>query len=89
VAVPVAASETCEAFRRIVDDIICGATPEPFRAVGLWYEDFSQTTDEEVRELLARAARELPGGGAAAGAGRAAIERMAAGGGTDGSGQRN
>jgi putative phosphoribosyl transferase len=60
VAVPVAAPETCEAFRRIVDDIICGATPEPFRAVGLWYEDFSQTTDEEVRDLLARAAQAAP-----------------------------
>jgi putative phosphoribosyl transferase len=60
VAVPVASPETCDAFRQIVDEIVCGATPEPFRAVGLWYEDFSQTTDEEVRELLARAARELP-----------------------------
>lgn len=67
VAVPVAAPETCDAFRHIVDDIVCGATPQPFYAVGLWYEDFSQTTDEEVRELLARAARELPGRGAAAG----------------------
>jgi putative phosphoribosyl transferase len=56
VAVPVAAEETCDAFRDVVDDIVCGATPKPFRAVGLWYEDFSQTTDEEVRDLLARAA---------------------------------
>jgi predicted phosphoribosyltransferase len=55
VAVPVAAAETCEAFRDVVDEIVCGATPRPFHAVGLWYEDFSQTTDEEVRELLARA----------------------------------
>jgi predicted phosphoribosyltransferase len=70
VAVPVASPETCEAFRRIVDEIVCGATPEPFRAVGLWYEDFSQTTDEEVRELLARAARELPRRDAAAGRAR-------------------
>jgi putative phosphoribosyl transferase len=60
VAVPVAPPETCEALSREVDDIICAITPEPFRAVGLWYADFSQTTDEEVRELLARAARELP-----------------------------
>jgi len=63
VAVPVSAVETCEAFRDIVDEIVCAATPEPFYAVGLWYEDFSETTDEEVRELLARAARELPAGG--------------------------
>jgi putative phosphoribosyl transferase len=40
------------------DDVICARTPEPFYAVGLWYGDFSQTTDEEVRELLERAARE-------------------------------
>jgi predicted phosphoribosyltransferase len=56
VAVPVAAEETCDAFRDVVDEIVCGITPKPFRAVGLWYEDFSQTTDEEVRELLAEAA---------------------------------
>jgi predicted phosphoribosyltransferase len=56
VAVPVAAKETCDAFRDVVDDVVCGVTPTPFRAVGLWYEDFSQTSDEEVRELLARAA---------------------------------
>jgi predicted phosphoribosyltransferase len=52
VAVPVAATETCDAFRDIADEIICAETPEPFRAVGLWYEDFSQTTDDEVHELL-------------------------------------
>jgi putative phosphoribosyl transferase len=61
VAVPVAAAETCEAFRDLVDDVVCAATPEPFRAVGLWYEDFSETSDEEVQELLARRARELAG----------------------------
>jgi putative phosphoribosyl transferase len=54
VAVPVAAPEACDAFRDIVDDIICAETPEPFHAVGLWYEDFSQTTDDEVHELLDR-----------------------------------
>jgi putative phosphoribosyl transferase len=43
-------------LRAEVDDIVCAATPEPFRAVGLWYEDFSQTTDDEVRDWLARAA---------------------------------
>jgi predicted phosphoribosyltransferase len=55
VAVPVAAPSTCEEFRGEVDEIVCARTPEPFRAVGLWYEDFSQTTDEEVRGLLERA----------------------------------
>jgi predicted phosphoribosyltransferase len=55
VAVPVAAAETCDEFRDVVDEIVCGVTPRPFRAVGLWYEDFTQTSDEEVRELLARA----------------------------------
>jgi predicted phosphoribosyltransferase len=59
VAVPVAAPETCDDFRDITDDIVCAQTPEPFYAVGLWYEDFSQTSDEEVHELLERAAREI------------------------------
>ena len=52
VAVPVAAASTCDEFRAEVDDVVCAVTPEPFYAVGLWYEDFSQTTDEEVRRLL-------------------------------------
>jgi predicted phosphoribosyltransferase len=55
VAVPIAAPEVCAAFRDYVDDIVCLETPQPLYAVGLWYEDFSQTTDEEVRELLGRA----------------------------------
>lgn len=54
VAVPVAAAETCEMLRSEVDEIVCLATPEPFQAVGLWYGDFSQTTDAEVRDLLER-----------------------------------
>jgi putative phosphoribosyl transferase len=54
VAVPVAAPSTCEEFKREVDDIVCLRTPEPFQAVGLWYEDFDQTTDDEVHELLGR-----------------------------------
>ena len=54
VAVPVASREACEEFRGEVDDVVCAATPEPFMGVGRWYEDFSQTTDEEVRSLLAR-----------------------------------
>jgi putative phosphoribosyl transferase len=57
VAVPVAAPETCEQFRREADEIICPATPEPFVAVGGWYDDFSQVTDNEVRKLLEKAAR--------------------------------
>ena len=52
VAVPVAARKTCEEFRDEGIDIVCLRTPEPFEAVGLWYEDFSQTSDEEVQELL-------------------------------------
>jgi predicted phosphoribosyltransferase len=60
VGVPVASPDTCEALSKEVDDIVCARTPEPFRAVGLWYADFSQITDEEVSELLERAARELP-----------------------------
>ena len=57
VAVPVAARETCEELRAEVDEVVCAETPEPFRGVGRWYQDFSQTTDEEVRELLAKARR--------------------------------
>jgi putative phosphoribosyl transferase len=58
VAVPVASREACEEFREHVDEVVCAATPEPFYAVGVWYEDFSQTSDGEVRELLKRAAHE-------------------------------
>ena len=57
IAVPVAATQSCEEFRDEADDVVCARTPEPFYAVGLWYEDFSQTGDEEVRELLARSLR--------------------------------
>jgi predicted phosphoribosyltransferase len=52
VAVPVAAAQTCNALRAVVDEVVCGYTPEPFHAVGLWYDDFTQTTDAEVRALL-------------------------------------
>jgi predicted phosphoribosyltransferase len=52
VAVPVGARETCDELGEIADEVICALTPEPFSAVGLWYVDFSQTTDEEVRDLL-------------------------------------
>jgi predicted phosphoribosyltransferase len=53
VAVPVGARETCEHLRRIADEVVCVAMPEPFSAVGAWYEDFSEISDEEVRRLLA------------------------------------
>ena len=56
VAVPTAAPSTCEEFRHEADECVCNITPEPFHGVGLWYEDFSQTTDDEVRDLLKRAA---------------------------------
>ena len=56
VAVPVAAPEACDAMAAAADDVVCAATPEPFRAVSFWYDDFSQVTDDEVRALL-RAAR--------------------------------
>ena len=55
VAVPVAAPMTCDSFHGEVDDVICLLTPEPFHAVGVWYDDFGQTDDEEVRELLQEA----------------------------------
>jgi putative phosphoribosyl transferase len=58
VAVPTAAADTCEALRDEADEVICATTPEPFRAVGLWYQDFSQTSDDEVCELLGRARRD-------------------------------
>jgi erythromycin esterase-like protein/predicted phosphoribosyltransferase len=52
VAAPVGATETCDRLRAIADEVICLATPEPFDAVGLWYEDFSETTDADVQRLL-------------------------------------
>jgi predicted phosphoribosyltransferase len=56
VAVPVASPATCSEFQSEVDQVVCAVTPEPFWAVGQWYKDFSQTSDEEVRELLRQAA---------------------------------
>ena len=54
VAVPVGAADTCREFASLADEVVCARAPEDFRAVGLWYRDFSQTTDDEVRELLHR-----------------------------------
>lgn len=56
VAVPVASPTTCAEFQSEVDQVVCAITPEPFWGVGQWYRDFSQTTDEEVRQLLKNAA---------------------------------
>ena len=53
VAVPVGAKETCDRLSTVADEVICAAMPDPFDAVGLWYDDFSQTTDDEVGALLA------------------------------------
>jgi putative phosphoribosyl transferase len=55
VAVPVAAERTCNELRSEVDEVICAHTPEHFFAVGAFYRDFSQTTDDEVRSLLSKA----------------------------------
>ena len=55
VAVPVGAPDTCRELQEVVDETICAVAPEYFQAVGQFYDDFSQTTDDEVRELLARA----------------------------------
>lgn len=55
VAVPVGARESCEVISHLAEEVVCPHMPEPFRAVGLWYRDFPQTTDDEVRDLLARA----------------------------------
>jgi putative phosphoribosyl transferase len=60
VAVPVGSPETCREFADEADEIVCARAPEGFRAVGEWYHDFSQTTDEEVRSLLHRAAEPAP-----------------------------
>lgn len=57
VAVPVGAAQTCQELEQIADEVVCAEAPDPFYAVGTWYQDFDQTTDDEVRDLLARANR--------------------------------
>ncbi len=57
-AAPVGARETCQRLRAVADEVVCLATPEPFTAVGLWYRNFDQTSDDEVRALLAEARAE-------------------------------
>ncbi|MHB1124737.1 MAG: phosphoribosyltransferase [Ramlibacter sp.] len=58
IAVPVGAPQTCRSLRNEADELVCPAMPDPFRAVGLWYRDFPQATDQEVHELLDEARRE-------------------------------
>jgi putative phosphoribosyl transferase len=60
VAVPVCAAQAWDELRYEVDEIVCSAAPEPFLAVGRWYHDFGQTTDDEVRELLAAGVGQPP-----------------------------
>lgn len=60
VAVPVAAPVVCEEFRAEADDVVCAKTPEPFYGVGYWYEDFAQTSDQEVHDMLEQAEQENP-----------------------------
>jgi putative phosphoribosyl transferase len=62
VAAPVGAAESCEQLADVADETVCARTPEPFSAVGLWYHDFSQTSDEEVQSLLRRHAERTTAG---------------------------
>jgi putative phosphoribosyl transferase len=57
-AVPVAPKESCDAMREVVDEVVCASVPERFQAVGEWYDDFSQISDQEVSELLRRGRHE-------------------------------
>ncbi len=75
VAVPIASPVTCEEFGDLVEEVVCAQTPEPFLAVGHWYEDFSQTSDAEVRELLGLSAREAPSPTDKAGGGASRADR--------------
>jgi putative phosphoribosyl transferase len=59
VAVPVASAEVCEQFESLADEVVCLFTPEPFLAVGRWYDDFAQLGDEDVCEYLQRATHEM------------------------------
>ena len=59
-AVPVGAADSCQALQAVADEVVCVATPEPFRAVGLWYRQFPQTSDDEVHTLLEDAREHAP-----------------------------
>ncbi|MEA2303857.1 MAG: hypothetical protein QOH43_1137 [Solirubrobacteraceae bacterium] len=63
VAVPVADPDVCDALRDVADEVVCLSTPQPLRAVGAWYDDFSQTSDDDVRRLLAQARQPAPAAG--------------------------
>jgi predicted phosphoribosyltransferase len=58
VAVPVGAADKCAELQTVADEVVCAHRPDPFYGVGLWYEDFAQTTDEQVRDLLERTEQE-------------------------------
>jgi predicted phosphoribosyltransferase len=60
IAVPVAAESTCREMQAEADEVVCALTPETFFGVGQFYDDFSQTTDEEVRDLLSRSIHQPP-----------------------------
>lgn len=60
IAVPVGPADTCEQLRALADEVVCAAMPQPFHAVGLWYQDFPQASDDEVRDLLSRSRRPEP-----------------------------
>jgi predicted phosphoribosyltransferase len=63
VGAPVGSADACRELAREADEVVCAVKPDQLGAVGAWYEDFTQTTDDEVRELLARAEREHGRGG--------------------------
>jgi len=64
-AVPVCAEESCERIKSFADEVVCALIPDRFYSVGMWYDDFSETTDDEVRGLLAKSADAMTVGGAA------------------------
>ena len=76
VAAPVGARDTCDRLRRIADEVVCVSMPEPFNAVGLWYEAFSETTDDEVKQALSAGAGSEAGSEAA---GQKSVSRRPAG----------
>ncbi len=57
-AIPIGSADTCNQIRAEADEVVCGMTPDPFYAVGAWYSDFVQITDEEINQLLNHAAHE-------------------------------
>lgn len=69
IAVPTGAQETCASLAAEADRVVCATMPEPFYAVGMWYQEFLQTTDDEVRECLARSEREHAGQNTGSGGG--------------------